>query len=397
MKPEQDLPAASPEALAHSARLVELIHDEIAAAGGCIGFERYMELALYAPGLGYYSAGSTKLGDAGDFTTAAESSVLYAQCLAAQCAEILDTLDGGDVLELGAGSGALAAEMLSSLARSHRLPDRYRILDVSAELRSRQRETIRQRVPELYERVEWLDRLPASPMRGVILASEVIDALPVALFRVAVQGAERAIEELAVTSADSGFALLARAAPASVVATVRDIESDLEEPLPAGFRSECRPMLAHWLGSLADVLDAGVMLFVDYGLPRREYYTGERSGGTLLCHYRQRVHADPFRAPGLEDIGAWVDFTALARAGIASGLELAGFTTQAHFLIGCGLERYLRSESHLAPERAGERSREAQRLTLPGEMGERFRVLALARDYRPPLRGFGLRDLTRTL
>jgi len=156
-------------------------------------------------------------------------------------------------------------------------------------------------------------------------------------------------------------------------------------------------MLAHWIASLAEVLRAGVMLFVDYGLPRREYYDSERSGGTLLCHYRQRVHADPFHAPGLEDIGAWVDFTAVARAGIASGLELAGFTTQAHFLLGSGLERHLREETERAPELAPERAREAQRLTLPGQMGERFRVLALARDYRLPLQGFALRDLTRTL
>src|SRR5262245_27729339 len=190
MSSSRVLPEPSPDARAHSARLSARIRAEIAAAGGSIGFERYMELALYAPGLGYYSAGSTKLGSAGDFTTAAEHSVLYAQCLAAQCAEILAVLDGGDVLELGAGSGALAAQMLAWLARERRLPKRYCILDVSAELRSRQRETIRRRVPELYDRVVWLDRLPASPMRGVILASEVIDALPVALFRVAAHGSE---------------------------------------------------------------------------------------------------------------------------------------------------------------------------------------------------------------
>jgi len=391
------LPEASPEALAHSARLIERIRAEIVASGGSIGFERYMELALYAPGLGYYSAGSTKLGDAGDFTTAAESSVLYARCLAAQCAEILDRLGGGAVLELGAGTGTLAAEMLAWLARERRLPEHYCILDVSAELKARQRETLRQRVPELYDRVVWLERLPASPMRGVILASEVVDALPVALFRIASHGGERMIEDLAVTSTEAGFTLVARAAAEGLAATVRDIESDLAEPLPDGFQTECRPMLAHWIASMAEVLSAGVMLFVDYGLPRREYYDCERSGGTLLCHYRQRVHADPFHAPGLEDIGAWVDFTAVARAGIASGLELAGFTTQAHFLLGSGLERHLREETERAPELAPERAREAQRLTLPGQMGERFRVLALARDYRLPLQGFALRDLTRTL
>jgi SAM-dependent MidA family methyltransferase len=391
------LPAPSPDALAHSARLAALIRAEIDAAGGQIPFERYMELALYAPGLGYYSAGAAKLGAAGDFITAAEISSLYAQCLAAQCRETLTVLGGGSVLELGAGSGALAAGMLSFLERAGCLPDRYLILDRSAELRERQRETIERRVPALAERVTWLDRPPQEPIRGVIVASEVVDALPVALFRIAGASGDERIEALAVTSTASNFALVPRIADAGLAAVVRGIEDDLAAPLPPGFRSECRPALDAWVASVTDPLERGVLLCIDYGLPRREYYATERSGGTLLCHYRHRAHADPFHAPGLQDIGAWVDFTALARAGAAAGLGLAGFTTQAHFLLGCGLERRFAVEIGLEPARTAELSREVQLLTLPGEMGERFRVLALARDYDRPLTGFALRDLTRTL
>jgi SAM-dependent MidA family methyltransferase len=400
---ESSLPTPPPDALAHSARLTALIRAEIAAAGGSIPFERYMELALYAPGLGYYSAGATKLGADGDFITAAESSGLYAQCVAAQCREILTALGGGCVLELGAGSGALAAGMLASLEREDCLPDRYLILDRSAELRERQHETIRRRVPALANRVVWLDGPPREPMRGVIVASEVVDALPVALFRIADAAAAGAaptssrIEALAVASTESGFALVAGHAEPALEATVRGIESDLGRPLPPGFTSECRPALDAWIASVTEPLERGVVLCIDYGLPRREYYALERGGGTLLCHYRHRAHAHPFHAPGLEDIGAWVDFTALARAGAAAGLTLAGFTTQAHFLLGCGLEGYFTREIGHTTERTPEVAREVQRLTLPGEMGERFRVLALSRDYERPLMGFSQRDLTRTL
>lgn len=388
----------APEALEHSARVAALIEEEIAAAGGHIGFERFMQLALYAPGLGYYSAGAAKLGESGDFITAAEQSGLYAQCLAAQCAEVLSALRGGSILELGAGSGALAAGILATLEREDRLPDRYLILEVSADLRARQRETIARTTPHLAAGVEWLDRLPDRPLPGVLLASEVVDALPCALFRIAGTCAERRIESLDVVRAPSGFALRAFPAGGALERTVAEIESDLDEPLPVGFASECRPMLADWLVSVAHALEQGIMLVLDYGLPRREYYAVERNGGTLLCHYRHRAHADPFFLPGLQDIGAWVDFTALMRAAATAGLELAGFTTQLHYLLGCGLVRHFETARAADPARAADLAREMQLLTLPGQMGERFRVLALARSYPLPLRTMaGARDLTRTL
>jgi SAM-dependent MidA family methyltransferase len=391
------LPEPTAEAARHSARLCALLDAQIAAAGGSIPFERYMDLALYAPGLGYYSAGAAKLGADGDFITAAETSALYARCVAAQCREVLAALDGGAILELGAGSGAMAAEILACLAEHEALPASYQILDVSAELRARQRATLEGRVPALCERVAWLDRLPERPLRGVVLASEVVDALPVALFRIGAAPGRARIEELVVTRNDAGFALVATAARGALAEAVAAIERDLPAPLPAGYRSECRPALRAWTAAVAATLEAGVVLVVDYGLPRREYYAPERSDGTLLCHYRHRAHADPFHLPGLQDIGAWVDFTALARAGTSAGLELAGFTTQAHFLIGSGLEAAYRGALERAPARAAQLAREVQRLTLPGEMGERFRVLGLARNCAAPLCGFALRDLTRTL
>ena len=393
-----DLPEPSEEARAHSARVTAHIHTEIAAAGGHVGFARYMQLALYAPGLGYYSAGAVKLGAGGDFITAAESSTLYADCLAEQCAEILSRIGGGSILELGAGSGALAAEILASLERAECLPDRYLVLEVSADLRARQRETIRRRTPHLEPRVVWLDRPPERAIRGVVLASEVLDALPAALFRIADADGHSRIESLDVIRAGDGFALAPCPASAELQRAVVEIERDLGEPLPPGFMSECRPMLGPWMDAVARALERGLLLVVDYGLPRREYYAADRSGGTLVCHYRHRAHGDPFFAPGLQDISVWVDFTDVTRAGEAAGLELAGFTTQAQYLFGCGLERHF--EAALARDftRAGQLANEVRLLTLPGQMGERFRVLALTRSYPAPLRAItASRDLSRTL
>jgi SAM-dependent MidA family methyltransferase len=357
-----------------------------------------MELVLYAPGLGYYSAGSVKLGVGGDFITAAESSRLYADCLAEQCREVLSVLGGGSIFELGAGSGALAAGILSYLERVACLPDRYVILEVSADLRARQQETIRRRTPQLEPRVAWLDRLPGTSISGVVLASEVLDALPAALFRIADAGGSPRVTSLDVIRAGDGFAWEQYPAGAALEGAIAEIERDLPEPLPLGYMSECRPMLGPWLDAVARVLERGVMLVIDYGLPRREYYAAERNGGTLVCHYRHRSHSDPFFAPGLQDISVWVDFTAVTRAAEAAGLGLAGFTTQAQYLFGCGLERHFEAARTGDPKRTAQLAGEVRLLTLPGQMGERFRVLALARSFPRPLRAMAAaRDLTRTL
>lgn len=387
-----DLPGLSPEERAHSARVTERVREEITKAGGWIGFADFMRLVLYAPGLGYYSAGARKFGAAGDFVTAPEVAPVFSRCVAVQCAEVLDGLGGGGILELGAGSGVMAATMLAELERRDALPDRYRILDVSADLRERQMRTLAESVPHLRDRVEWLDALPEA-FEGVIVANEVLDAMPVERFT-----ARRGeINALGVTEHLGRLEWSEVRAPAALAAAVRHVAAELAAPWPDGYRSEINPGLRPWLAALAGSLRQGVVLLVDYGLPRREYYAPERRDGTLLCHCRHRFHDDPFERPGMQDVTAWVDFTAVAEAAIEAGLEVAGYTTQAHFLIGSGLQEFVADVSGLDLVQRLNLSRQAMVLTLPGEMGERFKVIALARGYDAPLRGFAVRDLRHTL
>lgn len=388
-----DLPELNADEATHGERLADRIRDEITGRGGWISFAQFMEMALYEPGLGYYSAGARKLGAGGDFVTAPEVAPVFSRCLAAQCAEILRSLGGGDVLEFGAGSGAMAAEMLAELARLGALPDRYRILDVSADLRARQRDTLERSVPQLVGRVEWLDRLPDAPMTGVIVANEVLDAMPVERF--VLRGGE--VNALGVTWHFGRFDWSEVRARAPLRELVAGVRRDLGVEWPEGYTSEINTGLAPWLASVARVLGRGAALFVDYGLPRRDYYAPERCDGTLLCHFRHRFHADPFVRLGLQDITAWVDFTAVAEAATAAGLDVAGYTTQAHFLIGNGIAGYVANVADLDLVQRVNLSRQTMVLTLPGEMGERFKVIALARDCGAPLAGFAVRDLRHLL
>ena len=387
-----DLPPLSPDEQAHSTRLVHRIRDEIEARGGWISFERFMEMALYEPGLGYYSAGTTKLGRDGDFITAPEISPLFSRCLANQSAEVLAQLGSGSILELGAGSGIMAADILLELAAQDRLPEAYLILEVSADLRERQRATLQSRAPDLLPLVRWLDRLPEK-LRGVILANEVLDALPVQRF--SIRGAQ--VNAIGVTWQLGALDWSEVRADAHLEAAVRALEAEIGERLPDGYRSEINLRLEPWMLGIAAALESGAVLFIDYGLPRRQYYRAERHEGTMLCHYRHRFHDDALFAIGIQDIGAWVDFTAVAEAASAAGLRVAGFATQAHFLIGCGIEHHL---ANLPDQPLTERvqlARQAMVLTLPGEMGERFKVIGLAANYDLPLRGFGMRDLLGSL
>lgn len=387
-----DLPALTPDEAEHSARLEARVREEIARSGGWISFARFMQIALYEPGLGYYSAGARKLGAAGDFVTAPEVAPVFSRCVAAQCEEVLRSLGGGDVLELGAGSGVMAVELLGELARRDCLPRRYQILDVSADLRERQRATLAAAAPRLLDRVEWLDRLPED-FSGIVVANEVLDALPVERF--VVRGG--VVNALGVTSQLGRLEWSEARASAALAGAVREVERDAGIAWPEGYVSEINLGLADWLGALAASVRRGVLLFVDYGLPRREFYAAERSDGTLLCHFRHRFHDDPFTRLGLQDITAWVDFTAVAAAGQAAGLEVAGYATQAHFLIGCGLGEFVADVSGLDVVSRVNLSRQAMVLTLPGEMGERFKAIALATGYDSPLRGFAVRDLRHTL
>jgi SAM-dependent MidA family methyltransferase len=385
------LPPLSVAEQEHSRRLAELMQQELVAAGGWLPFERFMELALYAPGLGYYSAGSTKLGAGGDFVTAPEVSDLFSRCIARQCAEVL-AHTGGEILELGAGTGRMAAAVLAELAAQNQLPERYAILEVSADLSERQRERLMGLPQRLRERLVWLERLPQRAMRGVILANEVADALPCRRFRLG----EAGITELGVVlDASSGFAEAEAAADASLTRACDEILTSLPEPLPEGYTSEVCPRVTPWIASLGASLARGLLLLCDYGLPRRHYYHPQRVSGTLRCHYRQRAHDDPYINLGVQDITAWVDFTRVSDAALATGMEVKGFATQAAFLLGCGIEQLVMQ--------AGEgidRARfagEARRLIMPGEMGEAFKMMALTRGLDIPLAGFALQDLRHLL
>jgi SAM-dependent MidA family methyltransferase len=392
MNPQAEVPEPGPDEAAHSACLIERIRAEIEDSAGWISFARYMDMALYSPGLGYYSAGAQKLGPAGDFVTAPEVAPVFSRCLATQCTEILQELGGGDLLELGAGSGIMAATMLEEFGQLGVRPARYRILDVSADLRQRQRATLLDKVPEQVESVEWLDAMPES-VSGVVIANEVIDAMPVERF--VIRGGR--VNSLGVSWHFGRLDWAETRAGELLEMAVRAIEESVGETLPEGYTSEVNIGLEPWLTSLGRSIERGVLLFVDYGLPRRAFYAPERRTGTLLCHYRHRFHDDPFLNPGLQDITAWVDFTAVADAAEKAGLSLAGFTTQAHFLIGNDIEHYLSDVSQLELPQRLNLSRQAMVLTLPGEMGERFKVMALAKEYDSPLRGFSVRDLRHTL
>ncbi|MGQ9660401.1 MAG: class I SAM-dependent methyltransferase [Thermochromatium sp.] len=373
-----------------SVRLADRIRTEILKAGGVLPFDRFMELALYAPGLGYYVAGAPKFGPGGDFVTAPECSPLFGRCLAVQCAEVLERLGGGEILEFGGGSGALSVQVLLELESLGRLPQRYRLLELSPDLKARQRAAIQAAAPHLLSRCDWPTSLPEQVV-GVILANEVLDAMPVQRFRI---GPDGEVLEIGVTTEGD------RLVDAVIPPRSRGL-SELVSALHAaglanapGYESEINLRLAPWLSALAGALERGLVLLIDYGYPRAEYYHPERYMGTLRCHYRHRAHSDPYVHLGLQDITAHVDFTAVAEAGIEAGLTLAGFTTQAHFLIGCGIDRLLQT---LASETALDLALGAKQLLLPTAMGERFKVLALAKGVSGPWSGFAVRDLSGRL
>ncbi|WP_295396444.1 SAM-dependent methyltransferase [uncultured Thiodictyon sp.] len=381
---ESDADAAS-----HSARLTDLIRAEIAAAAdGLLPFDRFMELALYAPGLGYYVAGATKFGAGGDFVTAPEVSPLFGRCVAVQAAQALERLNGGEVLEFGAGSGALAVAVLTGLEQLGALPQRYLILEPSPGLQERQRALLAARVPHLAGRCHWLDRLPER-VRGVVLANEVLDAMPVHRFRIGAAGEPL---EVFVTAADGVLSEVAAPVRSPrLAAAITELQAAGLAQAP-GYASEVNLRLNPWCAALGECLTAGLVLLIDYGYPASAYYQPDRSMGTLMCHWRHQAHGDPYRHLGLQDIGAHVDFSAAARAGQAAGLTLAGFATQAHFLIGCGIDRFM-ADAAGAGTAGMDLIAGAKQLLLPAAMGERFKVLGLSRGLAGPWCGFSVRDL----
>ncbi len=405
------MPTPEPEAAESSARLVACIAAEIEAAGGWIPFSRFMELALYAPGLGYYSGGARKFGGAGDFVTAPELSPLFAQALTAQVAQIT-AASAPRILEAGAGSGALAVDLLLELERRGALPERYDILELSGELRARQQDSIARGAPHLAGRVAWLDALPES-FSGAVIGNELLDALPVNL----VAWREDGIFERGVALEDGAFVWRERPAAGALLAVSQGLR---DEPPPRSFhslppegelgalraagRAPAAPYFSEinlaaraWVSEWGRILQRGALLLIDYGFPQREYYHPQRAEGTLMCHYRHHAHADPFWLPGLNDITAHVDFTAIAEAGHDAGLDVLGYTSQAQFLLNCGLAQLLERRQGNGAVAYAALASGAQKLISPAEMGELFKVLVLGRGIGEPLLGFAHGDRCHAL
>jgi len=387
-----ELHVPSPQALEVSTELARLIRSEIEQAGGAIPFSRYMELCLYAPGLGYYSAGHQKFGPGGDFITAPELSPLFGRCLARSCAAVLETLGGGDLLEFGAGSGRLVVDLLGELSRMNKLPGRYYILERSAELKQRQQETLQKELPQLLDTVVWIDTLPDTGFRGVMLANEVLDAMAVERFRWT--GSD--VEWFDVIAAGDEFEWRTQVAPASdEQAVIKALAAECE--MAAGFVSEANLAIQPWMQAVSDVLECGLLLLIDYGYPRHEYYHSQRSEGTLMCHYQHRAHDNPLLWPGLQDITAHVDFTAVAEAAVAAGLSVAAYTTQAWFLLDSGLDDFLQQAGPVDTVEYMQQAQQAKTLILPGEMGERFKFIGLTRDLDQAIPGFRMQDMRARL
>ncbi len=387
------LPLPESHALAHSDELAAALRAEILANGGAMPFSRFMELSLYAPGWGYYSAGASKFGAAGDFTTSPEIGALFAATLANAIAPVMQQLGPeARFMEVGGGSGAFAEVLLKRMLELDALPERYAILEPSADLRERQRERLEKAlIPPVFALVEWLNGPFDDDWDGMVFANEVIDALPTPRF-LAREG--MVYEETVELDAQGAFVRGAQPADAMLSAAVRHVEHYREKPFADGYRSELLPQLPYWIQAIAGGMKRGAMLFVDYGYPRNEYYQDDRDEGTVRAFYRHHVHNDLYRWPGLQDLTASVDFTALAEAGTGAGFELAGYCTQASFLLGNGLDTLLEKADARTDEIGRVRLRDqVKKLTLPTEMGERFQVMGFQRDvdFEP---AFALGDLT---
>lgn len=387
----QELPLPGAMAQQHSEALIKLIKNEIDSNKGKISFQRYMELALYAPGLGYYTAGSLKFGEAGDFVTAPEISTLFSYAMANAILPVLES--EMVILEAGAGRGRMAADILSFLQQQDHLPAEYWILELSADLRQRQKQTIEAAVPGLMDKVKWLDELPEE-FSGVVLANELLDAMPVQLF----QKMKNDINDVNVIWKNDRFTFQFDSSfDERLTYRVNEIEQEKGNQFPAGYISEINFVAEDWLKSISERLQKGVIVLVDYGFPRHEYYHEQRNEGTLMCHYQHRTHPDVFVYPGLQDITAHVDFTAIADAALESGLKVLGYTTQVNFLMGAGLIELSALNEEQDIQKQMEIAAQIKKLTLPHEMGELFKVIGLSRNCDVSLPAFEFRDLREHL
>ncbi|OHB92325.1 MAG: hypothetical protein A2Z57_13095, partial [Planctomycetes bacterium RIFCSPHIGHO2_12_39_6] len=370
----ENLPEPDPEASAHSKKLCNYINQKIASAKSAIPFAEFMELALYTPGLGYYSAGAHKIGRAGDFITAPELSPLFSYCLANQCAQILPNLINGNILELGAGSGKMAGDILSHLEKINCLPNHYYILEISADLKARQQAFIKQAYPHFLSKIIWLDTLPNNFI-GIILANEVLDAMPVTIFN----WQENTLAEYYVgIDQNNHYTWLLKPASNALQDAFKEITNEININswfLP--YNSEINLLLPGWLSSLNHCLEQGILLLIDYGFPLHEYYHPQRNQGTLMCHYQHRAHSNPLILVGLQDITSHVNFTAVTQFAIQAGLGLEGYVSQANFLFNTGLLELIKT--YQEPDSLNFNSA-IKILTLPSEMGELFKVIGFSKN-----------------
>jgi len=393
MPVQPQIPAPTDDALAHSRQLTDAIRDEIVRQGGQIPFRDFMQLALYAPGLGYYVAGSRKLGAEGDFITAPEISPVFSHCLAQAIAPALQNLSEANILEVGAGSGVMAAEILRHLSQIDQLPEHYYILELSGELRERQSRTINEHVPDCRSRLVWLDELPED-LSAVVLGNEVLDAMPVNI----VSKHGDSWQEQYVAWQDGRFVWQpGEITDSRLEQRMQSIEEKFGEAFVDGYTTEINLLAEDWLQALGRSLQQGLVLLIDYGFPCHEFYHPQRRTGSLMCHYRHHAHADPFLYPGLQDITAHVDFTAMAEAAYKSGFNIDGYTNQGNFLIGSGLTAFCQNEpaDELQPQMI--LANQIKKLTMPHEMGELFKVIGLSKQLDVTLPGFMLRDLRNSL
>lgn len=377
-------------------------------AGGGIRFSEFMNIALYEPGLGYYSGGLQKFGAKGDFITSPELSPLFGQCLANQIAEVLQAFDNARsscIIEFGAGSGLLATEVLLRLETLGVLPERYLILELSTELKQRQYKTLEEKALHLLDRVQWLDQLPDDVDTAVVIANEVLDAMPVEYFRVVetakYEGQDTRetsrLETLMVKANDNQLEIDYQSSDDSLLQSINSIERRSGIELYEGYCSEHNPAIKGWLAAMAEKIPNLVLLLIDYGYNEKEYYQADRSKGTLMCYYQHRAHDDYLWWPGLQDITAFVNFSEVAYCADDTGIEVAGYTTQAAFLLANGLSE-LHAEQVTDDARQQIRlSQQIKTLTLPSEMGERFKVMALTKNYNHSLTGFSMLDLRNRL
>lgn len=387
-----DLPKPGDADLAHSQRVCDYLLRQIHQAGGWLPFSAFMETSLYAPGLGYYQT-TTPIGEQGDFITAPEISPLFARTLARSLAPTLTSLAPSHILEFGAGSGKLAHELLLELDAMHALPERYCILELSPALRQQQQQELAQLPAELQQRVQWLDSLPAEPFKGVILANEVLDAMPVERFSIQSQQPVT----WGVEQEGQGLQLASRPASAAVTQILDSIQQQLGYRFTEGYSSEINLNIRPWLQSLYDILQQGMVLLVDYGYGRPEYYLPERNMGTFMSYFRHHAFDQPLWHPGIVDMTAFVDFTAVAEAALSTGFTLAGYTSQAHFLMDAGLTEVIQQFPASDAQQQLQLNQQLKTLTLPGEMGERFKVMLLGKDLSGNIPGFSGRDYRHSL